>query len=952
MICFPCWPKNTSLTPALDGELPSGNVTKRQKHKVQNDNNNLSAPSRSEYVRETGKELLEVLEAVAENIPVPGVASAIKLAKNLIQMCEDSHATLEQAEILKKRIKNLAIILVNELKGKKAEEIEEKLRKDIERLESDLEYIRSKLEEIASQNAILVIFCQHLNETKVRGCVERLTNALESFDLARQIADANALEHLSQQIIAFHKRQEVTLDVIQKEVKSIGQDMKDVRAILAEKRYQGDGSNGFSPRRGVIPVAPDIFFGRDTIVNDFAHILVSQKTSMARICLLGPGGMGKTSIARAVLHHPSVVEHFGKENRVWVPCVKATSVSLLQDTLYDALGVSLNTGNALRDIIHDLNSSKSPIILLLDNFETPWSLHSQTEVQEILFQLAKLEHVALFVTMRSSQPPGDSIHWESVHLDAIEKEASLCIYAEIDPAGSQGHELALLLDEVGHMPLAITLLAKLGQQMEYSPAELLELYKDAGTALMNLGQESQRSMDICIDLSIKSQLMIDSPGANKLLAVLALLPVGTTLKALSQWWAHDITKATITLRLRTLLDTSLVEKRAGAYVVLPVIRRYVLDPMRFPENIRESTVQMACAFLKEHNASLGESTYLAHKNARSLEEANLQGLLLETTAANPDIIEALLVLSEHQYETRPRTEVSQHALELSKKSQDQKLYAKALYWNGQNLIGLDQYEEALKQFCLAREIFLHVSEQKYAADALYWIGKISNYTPGPKDHQSLEDALTEFQSLADSTGIAQCQIELADQWDAQSILTLTTTWEFCVSNNLPLQQAKCTRCLTRTCINSGIFDEAKQWGLIALEEAKQMSALTAIDSLCNVGIVYIYLGGYDKAVGYLMEGLESSKAYGRPLGIVRILFQLGRAWMKKEQKDNAWGAFTETLKYCEMLQGTWERPQFQRGSRFYLDKLANPSREPDFQEREALRLIGAKEDYETVGVIS
>jgi hypothetical protein len=42
---------------------------------------------------------------------------------------------LEQAEVLKKRIKNLAIILVNELQGKKAEEIEEKLRKDIEQLE-------------------------------------------------------------------------------------------------------------------------------------------------------------------------------------------------------------------------------------------------------------------------------------------------------------------------------------------------------------------------------------------------------------------------------------------------------------------------------------------------------------------------------------------------------------------------------------------------------------------------------------------------------------------------------------------------------------------------------------------------------------------------------------------------------------------------------------------------
>ncbi|KAF9059220.1 hypothetical protein BDP27DRAFT_1453431 [Rhodocollybia butyracea] len=947
MTCFPCWPKGASSTHSSDDERPPGNVIKRQKHKLRDDNDDLGAPSKSEYTRETGKELLEVLEAVAENIPLPGVAIAVKLAKNLIQMCEDSRTTLEQAEILKKRIKNLAIILVNELKGKKADEIEEKLQKDIEQLESDLEYIQSKLEEIASQNAILVIFSRQLNEKKVRGCVERLANALESFDLARQIADANALERLSQQIVAFYKQQEVTLDVIQKEVESIGQDMKDVRAILAEKRYQGDGSNGFSPRRGVIPVAPNIFFGRDTIVNDFVHTLVSQKTSMARICLLGPGGMGKTSIARAVLHHPSVIEHFGKENRIWVPCVKATSVSLLKDTIYDSLGVSLNTGDPLCDIIHDLESSKSPIILLLDNFETPWNLYSQTDVQEVLSQLEKLQHVALFVTMRSSQPPGDSINWKSVHLGAVDKEASIHIYTEINPAGSEGPELPLLLAEVGHMPLAITLLAKLGQQMEYSPAELLELYKDAGTALLNLGRESQRSMDICIDLSIKSQLMIDSPGAAKLLGILALLPVGTTLKALSQWWAPDIPKATITLRLRTLLDTALVEKRADAYVVLPVIRRYVLDPLRFPENIRESTVQRACAFLEEHNASLGASNYLAHKNARSLEEANLQGILLETTAADPDTIKALLVLSEHQVETRPRMDVARHALELSKKLQDQKLYAEALYWNGQNLDRLAQYEEALQQFRLAREAFLHVSEPKRAADALFCAGDVSVGT-NSLDCQDVQKALAEYESLGDPAGIAKCQMShlLAPQWAAQSILALTATREFCISNNLPLERANCTWCLTKTCINLGRFAEAKTWGLIALDEARQIN-LPIYDTLKLVGQIFTSLGDYDKGVEYLIEGLESSKAYGSPLGIARVLFQLGRVWMKKGQTEDAQGAFTETLKYCEMLQGSWQRPRFQRACRFYLDKLENPSREPNSQEKKALRDLGAKEDYET-----
>ncbi|KAF9026438.1 hypothetical protein BDP27DRAFT_1351116 [Rhodocollybia butyracea] len=807
MTCFPCWPNNASATPASDDKIIPGNVTEAQKEEVRNDNDDLGRPTKGEYARETGKKFLEVLDIAAKQIPVPGVDSVIEVVKSLVQMCEDSYATLKNADELKNRIKHLTLVLVDELKGKKVEEIEERLRNDIRQLERDLKFIESKLTEIVKQDAILVILFRRLNEDKVQECVGRLGNALESFHFSRQIADADALEHLTKQIDTFFRQ---AVQELQESNQRIEQGIADVRAIL-DKRNQGD-------ERG-------IFFGRDAIVDDF-------RTTMARICLLGPGGMGKTSIARTVLNHSS--------NRVWVPC----------DTLYESLGLSLNTGDPLNDILYDLNSSKYPIILLLDNFETPWNLRSRTEVQDILLQLAKLEHVALFVTMRSSQPPGDGIHWESVHLEAVDKDASILIYAEIDPSGSQSSELPLLLDEVGHMPLAITLMAKLGKNLGTTPAELLEQYKVDGTA----------SMDICIGLSVET----------KLLSVLALLP----------WWARDI------------VPHATIMKRADTYVLLPVIRRYVLHPDRFP---------MACAFLKEHNASVGTSNYLAHKDARSLEEANLQGLLLETTAPDPDILEALLILSEHQVETRPR-------LELSKKLEDQK-----------TLDGLDQLEAAIKQFHLAREAFLQVSEPKRAADALYWAG----------DTSDVQKALAEFQSLDDPAGIAKCQMSslLASQWDAQSIPTLAHTREF----------SDCTYSLTNTCINLGRFDEAKKWGLIALDAYRQIN-------------ISIFLGDYDKAVEYLMEGLESSKAYGSPINIVRILFQLGRVWMKKGKKEDAKGAFTETLKYCEMLQGSWERPEFQRACRFYLDKLENPSRESNPEEQWALKALGAKEDYEMAGI--
>ncbi|KAF9056740.1 hypothetical protein BDP27DRAFT_1433616 [Rhodocollybia butyracea] len=964
MTCSPCC---ASPTPSLDDELPPGNSIKG--------NNDLGAPS-----------------------------------------------GYPQAEVLKERTENLAIILVNELKGKTAEGIEEKLRKDIEKLESDLKYIQSKLDQIVKQDAFLVIVFRWLNKKKVRGCVEHLTNALESLDLARQIVDANALVHLSHEIITFYEQQEAEVPreevgvpqeevgvpqvevgvpqeevgvpqeeagvpqeeveipqekvgvsqekvgvpqeevgapqgegQVQQEVEIPGQDMKAALAILAEKNQ----ANSSSPRRGVIPVAPDILFGRDIIVDNLACMLISQKNSMARICLLGSGGMGKTSVARAVLHHRSVIEYFGEENRVWVPCIKATSLSLLHDTLYDSLGVSLNTGDQLRDIIHNLKSSKSPIILLLDSFETPWNLHSRAEVQEVLVQLANLEHVALFVTMRSSEPPG-IIPWETVHLKAVGEEASIRIYAEIDPLGSQSSELTLLLDRLGHIPLAITLMAKFGKNTGSSPAKLLEQYEQGGTASSDLGESAGQSMDVCIGLLVESLTSKDSDdSAAKLLAVLALLPAGTTLKILSQWWARNIVSTdTIISGLETLLDTSLVEEHADIFFVPPVIRRYLLDPKRFPEAIWRSTVQTACAFLKAHNGSLGDSNYVAHKHACSLEEENLQGTLLGTTApanrqgillgttvpVDLDIIDALLVLSEHQAQTRPQIEVAQRALGLSENSQDPKLYAEALYWDAQNLVGLDRYKEAIDQLCLARAAFLSVPEPKRAADALYWIGNIPSYTSQP-NCQDLEKALKEFKSLRDPASIVLCRISLASTADAEPITALTSTREFCISNDLPLQQAECTQRLTQAYINDGRLNEAKQYALFALEDARKVNLQTS-EALEIVGTVCISLGDYEEAVGFLMEGLESSKAYGSALYIARALFQLGRAWMKKGQTEDAQGAFLETLKYCEMIQGAWEAPESRGACRFYLDKPGNPSREPNSEERENLWLLRVMEDYD------
>ncbi|KAG5653954.1 hypothetical protein H0H81_009070 [Sphagnurus paluster] len=95
----------------------------------------LGTPSKGEYVVQATREFLQVLETVADGIPIPGVGTAVKTATKLIQACDESHARLKRAEDLKLRIKMLVAVLVDATKGKKAEEIQEKLKESILALE-------------------------------------------------------------------------------------------------------------------------------------------------------------------------------------------------------------------------------------------------------------------------------------------------------------------------------------------------------------------------------------------------------------------------------------------------------------------------------------------------------------------------------------------------------------------------------------------------------------------------------------------------------------------------------------------------------------------------------------------------------------------------------------------------------------------------------------------------
>jgi Cdc6-like AAA superfamily ATPase len=139
----------------------------------------------------------------------------------------------------------------------------------------------------------------------------------------------------------------------------------------------------------MLPSEPKIFHDRESELSDILK-LFSQGTP--RIAILGAGGMGKTSVARAVVHHADITTKY--EQRLFVACDSAASKVELAALIGAHLG--LKPGPDLTCPVVQHFSSSPPSLLILDNLETLWEpAESRHDIEEFLSLLTDVNHLAL-----------------------------------------------------------------------------------------------------------------------------------------------------------------------------------------------------------------------------------------------------------------------------------------------------------------------------------------------------------------------------------------------------------------------------------------------------------------------------------------------------------------------------------------------------------------------------
>jgi AAA+ superfamily predicted ATPase len=142
----------------------------------------------------------------------------------------------------------------------------------------------------------------------------------------------------------------------------------------------------------ILPAVPKIFHGR---ASQLADILRLFSRDTPRIAILGAGGIGKTSLARAVVHHQEIATRY-QQNRFFVACDSAANKVELVALIGSHLG--LKAGTDLTQSVVQHFSSRPPSLLILDNLETVWEpLESRGDIEEFMSLLTDIDHLALVV---------------------------------------------------------------------------------------------------------------------------------------------------------------------------------------------------------------------------------------------------------------------------------------------------------------------------------------------------------------------------------------------------------------------------------------------------------------------------------------------------------------------------------------------------------------------------
>ncbi|KAF8068749.1 hypothetical protein FPV67DRAFT_1652208 [Lyophyllum atratum] len=558
-------------------------------------------------------------------VNVPYIQVVATMIQRIIQIADDVRTNKDRSLELIDKVVLYAGVIFDALNSS-----ELRTSDDLDGLKSDLLHITSVLEAIYKilESFSVSTLAARINRVVLR---EEILARLEEHD-----------RRLDTVITSFQLKSSIVLRSKASGTQAIKKDLYQLETQAPQSTAQ--------PSRPIVRLRskPQIMFGRDAEIEKLVGVILQQPP--ARVAILGPGGIGKTSLALSVLHDEGVAAHF-KQNRLFISCEAATAVDHIVGDLALSLQITgdLCSGKLFDAVLDRL--SQSPFLVVLDNFETPWEMSiAQADVESLLQELANLDTVSLLVTIRGSQhPPG--VSWSQLlpPLKPVDLGSAVEIFSAI--AHKKDEYTVKLIQAVDCVPLAVTLLGNLAAVDGETSEALWRRWCDENIAMVESGDGRLNSLDCSIQISLSSPRIRRDPDALNLLSVIALLPDGVTSET------AFFLEGGIPGILHTKKGISTLRQNALISVDSYGSTR-ILSPIRLHMHARHPPSSEARRFLQDYFLDLARHGIVHNdfvmRKRLCAESGNIEAMLvdsLEVLLGRPleDVVEAALAFCHYTY---------------------------------------------------------------------------------------------------------------------------------------------------------------------------------------------------------------------------------------------------------------------------------------------------------------
>ena len=463
------------------------------------------------------------------------------------------------------------------------------------------------------------------------------------------------------------------------------------------------------------------------------------------------------------------------------------------------------------------------------------------------------------------------------------------------------------------MPFAVTLMAKLGVE-GHSAKDLLEDWLESGPDIFS---DPEQSMNRSIRLSVESDLMKRNPNAMTLLAILSLLPAGTTKENL-RWWAPTLKTSMIPSAMAILLQAALLientreNSTSPVLFVVPVVQSFMQQQDRIPEEIRKQIHSSCCEFVLAHACRFHDLTFPKNSKALAAEETNIQSILFSsptsphTVPPSDRTMEVLIAFGWHRCDTKPNLEIANIVVTAAKDSAVQRYIALALWCLGMTYSQLGDMQSSYDYLQEAYQLFNTLPPGEIASQRLSGqcaldlvnaarmtlpVERLGEVVSLARDVEKkcavLSDDVTHGRSLVQLGGVLH---EARQPQEALRYLDQARTMLKAAGNIYNLATA--CQIISLVHYNEGRLPEA----LDAIEEAWKYAELIDSPSIQTYaslvfGVVLFSANRDAEAWTQIEITLMKASYVGDRLSIARALHYMGYGYLRRGDYHNAYGAY-------------------------------------------------------------